>query len=401
MSEYPIINLMNRLKREQIKATNDERVLTEKSTDWSFVSPRLSHLQGKRGDVVVFPRDEEEVVKVVELALEEHVPIVPRGAGYGTVAGAIPLKGGIVVDMSSVKEVNVNQGRARVGAGAPFSFNARVYPTIWTKTSVGGYFCGGSWGIGSYQFGPNWDQVVEVRMVNPKGKTVTLRGGDVKIAAHAEGTTGIVTELEVLTREEEDESRIVLFDSLEDASKFVEKVYEEELPIYHMTLRSPEMGKATEKSVGYFTGKWELLMVYPKSSGISIDGMDGAPLWNKRNMFFAAVYVNMYAMKRNVFYSQYHIPVEELATIKDKLKGLHPIVEAEFADDGKAHTYFLTESMESFLEVEKIMGTSTFNLHDVTVDGRLSREHLHRIKTYKRAYDKEDLFNPGKVSLYR
>ncbi|BBG25041.1 FAD-binding oxidoreductase [Sulfuracidifex tepidarius] len=390
--------VMERLRKEGVNVTDDSVLVNEKSKDWSFVSPRLSHLSGK-ADLVAFPKSEEDVVKVVEVALEEHVPLVPRGAGYGTVGGAVPLKGGILIDMSLMKEVISDEDTVRAQAGAPFSFRARVYPTIWSKTSVGGYFCGGSWGIGSYQYGPNWDQVTEIRMVNPKGKLVTLRGGDVKVAAHAEGTTGIVTELKILTRDEEDQSKIILFDSLQDASKFIEKIYDDEVPLYHMTLRSPEMGKATEKSVGYYTGKWELLVVYPKDSTVYFDGMDGSPLWSKRNMFFAAVYVNMHAMRKNVYYSQYHIPIEDMTSAIESVKSAKPIVESEFASDGKAHTYFLTEDVESFLVIEKIMGTSTFNLHDIRIDGRLPRNHLHRIKTYKKAYDKEDLFNPGKVGI--
>ncbi|MCI2415612.1 MAG: FAD-binding oxidoreductase [Candidatus Aramenus sp.] len=388
-----------RLVKEGIIVSSNEVIVREKSRDWSFVSPRLSHLSSKVADLVVFPRTEEEVVKVVEVALEEHVPLVPRGAGYGTVGGAIPLNGGIVVDMSSMNRIEFHEGYVEAEAGAPFSFNARVYPTIWSKATVGGYFCGGSWGIGSYQYGPNWDQVVEVRMVNPKGKVVTLRGGDVKVAAHAEGTTGIVTRLKVLTRENvKDVAKLITFDTLRDASKFVERVYEEALPVYHMTMRSPEMGKTTEKVVGFYTGKWELLVVHQEGEA-SVEGLDGSPLWNKRNTFFAAVYVNMKSVKKDLYYAQYHIPIEELEEKVQKVSEFKPIIEAEFASDWKAHTYFLTESPQIFLEVEKTLGTSSFNLHDIRIDGRLPRDHLHRIKTYKKAYDKEELFNPGKVSL--
>jgi FAD/FMN-containing dehydrogenase len=38
----------------------------------------LDKEQGKIPDAIVFPRDEDEVLKVVELALEEHIPLVPR-----------------------------------------------------------------------------------------------------------------------------------------------------------------------------------------------------------------------------------------------------------------------------------------------------------------------------------
>ncbi|MFP3202715.1 MAG: FAD-binding protein [Sulfolobus sp.] len=139
--------------------------------------------------------------------------------------------------MSKMYHIKEHEDYVEAEAGAKFTFNARVYPTIYQKTTVGGYFCGGSWGIGSYEYGPNWDQVIEVTMVNPKGKLVTLKGGDIKIAAHAEGTTGIVTRLKVLKREYiNDVSKLFLFDTYQDAIKFIQKIYEDEIPLYHITL---------------------------------------------------------------------------------------------------------------------------------------------------------------------
>ena len=393
------MNIVGYLYKEGIEVTQDPKVVEEKSRDWSFVSPFLSKYTSLKADAVAFPKNEEEVITIVELAIQLHVPIIPRGAGYGTVGGIIPLKGGLIVDMSKMDRIIDRGDYVEAEAGAKFNFNARVYPTIYQKATVGGYFCGGSWGIGSYMYGPNWDQVIEVTMVNPKGKLVKLRGGDIKIAAHAEGTTGIVTRLKILKREtNRDVSKLFLFETHEEAVKFVEKLYEEKIPLYHITLRSPEMAKLTEKSTGFSTDKWQVLVVYPEDIDIKLDGgIDGSILWSKRNLFFASVYVTSHMILKDIYYNQYHIPIEELSDWISKARELNPIIESEFSSDWKGHTYFIVNGREKFDKLIELFHESTFNLHSIYINDRLPREHVSKIVNYKRAYDKEDLFNPGKV----
>ncbi|AWR96829.2 FAD-binding protein [Acidianus sulfidivorans JP7] len=394
------------LEKDGIQFIKEDKILKEKSRDWSFTSPILKKLSNKIADAVVIPKNEEDVIKVVEYAIENHIPIIPRGGGYSTVGGIIPMKGGIIIDMSNLSGViEEDEDTITVFAGTRFFdkgkmlFNPRVYPTIYQKTTIGGYFCGGSWGIGSFMFGPNWDQVVELKMVNPKGKLVTLRGGDIKIAAHAEGTTGIVTRLKILKMNEEGFiPQILLFDSLPQAVKFVEKIYDE-LPeeIYHMTLRSPEITHLTKDITNFDTDKWSLLIVSKEKFENSLDGKI---LWEKRNVFFAGVYSNIALKKDRVYYAQYHIPINELeGKIMKVRESIDVVIESEFANDGKGHTYFMTFDEQSFYEVKKVLGETNFDLHSIYINNRLERPHLQRIIMYKKSYDKEDLFNPGKVNL--
>ena len=60
-------------------------------------------------DYVVMPKTTEEVQKIVKLANEEKVPIVPKGGGLALTGLVIPLKGGILMDMKrmdGILEVN-------------------------------------------------------------------------------------------------------------------------------------------------------------------------------------------------------------------------------------------------------------------------------------------------------
>ncbi|BBG25135.1 FAD-binding oxidoreductase [Sulfuracidifex tepidarius] len=347
---------------------------------------------GKLPDVVAYPRSEEDVVKIVEVALQEHVPLVPRGGGVSSARGIYVTLGGVMIDMRNMDKIESRKMEVIVDAGARYKFNARVYPTLWKYATVGGNFCGGSWGIGSLEYGISWDQVTEVRMVNPKGKLVTLRGGDVKVAAHAEGTTGIVTKLRVMTRENLPiESRVVTFNEFKEASSFTVKLYEELPPLYHMVLRSPEISRMT---VG--PEKWHLVLAWEKDKDVDVKGSDGTFLWENRDRFFAGAYRENF---ESYDYTTYHLPLREFSGVVMESSKFDPVIEVEFANDFKAHLDFMVRGRETMESLKRFLGKSTFDVDDVYLNSRLSRDHLQKILWYKRAYDKEDLFNPGKVKF--
>src|SRR5437588_10399997 len=54
---------------------------------------------------VVFPRNAEEVERVVRWAAQHHVPLVARGAGTGLSGGAVADRGGIIVEFSHMNHI--------------------------------------------------------------------------------------------------------------------------------------------------------------------------------------------------------------------------------------------------------------------------------------------------------
>lgn len=68
---------------------------------------------------VVVPENEAEVQKVVALANEMSVGIIPYGGGSGIVGGSIPYEGEIIIDTKRLQDfsINVINGTARGGAG--------------------------------------------------------------------------------------------------------------------------------------------------------------------------------------------------------------------------------------------------------------------------------------------
>ncbi|MCI2415611.1 MAG: FAD-binding protein [Candidatus Aramenus sp.] len=397
-------DFLGKIGRE-VEVTADPKVVAEKSRDFSHTSPfLLDLLSSHRADAVAFPRNEEEVVKVVEFALEEHVPLVPRAGGKNNVGGVIPLKGGLIVDLSRLSSLYVGEGEVTAEASAPFAkegemlFSPRVYPSTFNEgATVGGFFSGGSGGIGEFKYGRNWDYVTEVRMVNPKGKVVTLRGGDVKVAAHAEGTTGIVTRLKVLTRENVDDPVYVEFDALKEALKFVDSLYDE-YSVYHVTLRSPQMSRLSENITSVKTEKWNLLVVCEEECPVSGNREAGRRLWEKRFLFFGGTITTaMGVTKRRIYYLTKDIPLEEALEKLNKVSEVTMIADVEFDIRRIAHPFILADTPEAYFKAWQIVGGTNFNLNSVYINDRLPSDHLRKIIWYKKAYDKEDLFNPGKL----
>src|SRR5271165_3930020 len=110
---------------EFVDALGDIPVITEpalvrqKSRDFFWYSPILkAQLNRKSADLIVCPRNEAEVIATVALCARYRVPLTVRGAGTGNYGQAVPLNGGVVMDMLAVDRiVSHDQGVLTVEAG--------------------------------------------------------------------------------------------------------------------------------------------------------------------------------------------------------------------------------------------------------------------------------------------
>src|SRR5271155_3907705 len=82
------------------------RVLTHPQTveqlsrDFYWYSPVLrKQLDGKVGEVVVQPLNAEETQNVLRYCHARDIPVTIRGAGTGNYGQAIPLHGGLILDL--------------------------------------------------------------------------------------------------------------------------------------------------------------------------------------------------------------------------------------------------------------------------------------------------------------
>ena len=220
-------------------AIEDNPVLVrQKSRDFFWYSPVLKRqLDGVTGDLVVSPRSEEEVVRVLAAAFRHGVPVTPRGAGTGNYGQAMPLSGGLVLslaEMNRVREIRPGVVVAEAGAimerldekvRAASGQELRLHPSTYRTATIGGFIAGGSGGVGSISWGGlrDFGNIIRLRVVTmeEEPQVLELTGEDLHKVTHAYGTNGIITEIEMPLAPAYDwVDAIVGFDSFDGAARY-------------------------------------------------------------------------------------------------------------------------------------------------------------------------------------
>jgi FAD/FMN-containing dehydrogenase len=196
-----------------VRVIDDPALVRLKSRDFFWYSPVLKDLlSDKFADLIVCPRDEGEIVRVARAAARFHVPIPPRGGGTGNYGQAVPLAGGIVLDMTGLDAIEwVRPGQVRVQAGRKLvdiddvtrgeGWELRMFPSTKRTATIGGFVAGGSGGVGSVTYGglrePGNVLAARVVTVEDEPRVLELHDDAALNVNHAYGTTGIITALEM------------------------------------------------------------------------------------------------------------------------------------------------------------------------------------------------------------
>ncbi|MCV9887004.1 FAD-binding oxidoreductase [Metabacillus halosaccharovorans] len=229
-----IKQLMELLGEEKVLIS--EAVKERLSKDYYWYSPVLyQQLKEKRADCAVQSESIDEVRKIVAFAVKNRVPITVRGAGTGNYGQAIPLEGGIVLDVTKLDHIiEIREATAHVQAGVKLGVleknlrqqgkELRIYPSTYMKATVGGFLCGGSGGIGSIRWGNLWDgniQSITVMTIEEEPQLLTVSGEEMETYIHNYGTTGIVVEATLFIEPKTDWAQyIVSFDEFQKAVEF-------------------------------------------------------------------------------------------------------------------------------------------------------------------------------------
>ena len=191
-------------------------------------------------DVAVLPKTAEEVSEVVKLANRLRIPIVPRAGGTGLADGAVPLRGGILVDvklMNRIHEIDLVDRTVTVGPGINMlKLNEELRrhgvfypddPASYPCSLVGGRIGTGGWSLLGARFGHTRDNVISMQVVLPTGEIAEIgEGGGRKLRRSStalnlkqlftghQGTLGITTEatLELAPRPEVEFAAFFAFD---------------------------------------------------------------------------------------------------------------------------------------------------------------------------------------------
>jgi FAD/FMN-containing dehydrogenase len=197
-----------------IRIEDNPAIVKQKSRDFFWYSPVLKRqLDHVTADLVVSPKNEAEVIEVLATCFEQNVPVTPRGSGTGNYGQAMPLAGGIILNLADMNRVtSIGRGRVVTEPGAVLAEidrqtradsgqELRLHPSTYNTASLGGFIAGGSGGVGSINWGGLRDigNVLSLRVVTMEAKPriLELKGGDLAKVMHAYGTNGIITEVAV------------------------------------------------------------------------------------------------------------------------------------------------------------------------------------------------------------
>ena len=169
-------------------------------------------------DAVVFPKDENDVSKILKYCNDNQIIIVPRGAGSGFTGGALPSSGGIIlslerhmnklieIDMQNMVAVvqpglvnmDLQKSAEEVGLFYPPDPASEEYSTL------GGNVSENAGGMRAAKYGITKDYVMALKAVLPNGDIIRAGKKTIKdvagyniagILTASEGTLAIITEI--------------------------------------------------------------------------------------------------------------------------------------------------------------------------------------------------------------
>ncbi|GAB5414171.1 MAG: FAD-linked oxidase C-terminal domain-containing protein [Congregibacter sp.] len=168
--------------------------------------------------VAVLPETREQVQAIMRLSASEGIPVVPRGAGTGLCAGAMPHPEGVLLNMAAmdrILSVDADNQIARVEPGVSnlsISDVARKHqlfyapdPSSQIICSIGGNIAENSGGVHCLKYGLTVHNLLAVTLVSCEGEIIELGGEGFEtpgadllaLTCGSEGLLGVVVEASV------------------------------------------------------------------------------------------------------------------------------------------------------------------------------------------------------------
>jgi FAD/FMN-containing dehydrogenase len=216
---------------------DEPALVRQRSRDFFWFSPILDRaLRGKSAEIIARPENEAQVIALAAACARLRIPVTLRGAGTGTYGQGVPEQGGVLLDMTALDAVIFAEPargvRAQAGArmiaveqaAQAVGGELRMHPSTKRTATIGGYFCGGSGGIGSLLWGglrePGNLLAARVVTLEESPRVLELRGEECNLVNRTYGSTGIVTEVEVPLAPLRDwRDAIAAFPTLMDAAR--------------------------------------------------------------------------------------------------------------------------------------------------------------------------------------
>ncbi|MBA3041504.1 MAG: FAD-binding oxidoreductase [Alphaproteobacteria bacterium] len=225
---------------EGIAVEDNPALVKQKSRDFYWYSPILkAQLDNVVGDLVVSPKNEEEVIRTLKVAYAHGVPVTARGGGTGNYGQAMPLSGGIILNLLNMNKIKaIHPGRVIAEPGIITAEldrltkehsgqELRFHPSTTGTATLAGFIAGGSGGVGSITWGGLRDlgNILRLRVVTMEAepRVLELSAWDLQKVSHAYGTNGIITEVEMPLAPAYDWVDVIVgYDEYMDAVRFAD-----------------------------------------------------------------------------------------------------------------------------------------------------------------------------------
>jgi FAD/FMN-containing dehydrogenase len=423
------------------------QIVEQLSRDFYWYSPVLrKQLDGKLGEVVLQPLDAVEIQKILRHCFAHDLPVTARGAGTGNYGQAVPLQGGVVLDLSRMDRIEsitsdgvaICQPGVRLGAleieATRVGWELRCYPSTIIKASVGGFLGGGSGGVGSVKNGNLRDfqtvRALEVVTMEPEPRIVLHEGEEVHDILHAWGTNGIITRIWLALVPAVDWSQcVVAFDTFGAAFDFSEKIATDpawdkrlvtvfEWPITSFFTPILQYAPAGKTLIFFMIASSQLarLEEAAREAGGAVTQSGVYPGLNARPLLsdYTWNHTTLWAMRTDEAYTYLQCGFDP-DTARDQMRrlrerfGMEILFHMEFMKMGDGRVipgaipivYYTTEErLNDMINFCREIGVFVANPHVNNVEGggRYRADNVQLLA--KQRYDPKGLLNPGKMITF-
>ncbi len=196
-------------------------------------------------DLVVRPDEVGEIQQILKLANKHLIPVFPRGAGTGLSGGSLPVKGGIVLDLTRMDRILEIDEENLVAVVEPGVITQHLQeevekrglfyppdPASLKTSTLGGNVAECAGGPRAFKYGVTRDYVLGLEVVTPQGEIVRTGGKTVKsvtgydltrLYTGSEGTLGVITKifLRLIPKPEAKKTLMAVYERLDDAANNV------------------------------------------------------------------------------------------------------------------------------------------------------------------------------------